>query len=377
MENIITHLNFPKAYSPLPLSAKLRRSPADFAVTEILGFSLSGEGEHYLVCLEKTGQNTQWVAAQLAEQIGIKTHAVGYCGRKDRHAVTTQWFSLHLPGQAEPNWEKIDIEGCKILKTARHHKKFRPGMHAANAFEIRLTELNIAVDPSSTVYAQCTENTTSLLGLLKKRIDLIHNQGIPNYFGAQRFGQNGSNLIQAQRWFIENKAPRRDQRNIILSSGRAFLFNTVLAARITEGNWSHAIPGDALLEGLPAGPLWGRGRSATRDQALAIEKAALAGYLPWLDALEHKGLTQERRSFVLKPGALDYALNHDLPDLKEHTHEPKEQPGNIDATLTLKFQLCAGAFATAVLAEVLAVEDCGCHHRDKQATAAEEPLAQT
>lgn len=348
MPATIPSLSFPSAYPTLNLTANLRQEPKDFQVTEVLGFEPSGHGEHHLVSIEKTGQNTQWVAGQLAKFVGLKPFEVGYCGRKDRHAVTTQWFSLHMPGQNTPDWSTLNIPGCTVKAFATHHKKLRPGTHEANMFKIRLAALrettpgaerheSITTGLASSINAETSEQQ------LIERLNTIATQGVPNYFGYQRFGNNGQNLLQAERWLLENKSPRRDQRGIILSSARAYLFNLVLASRVKQDTWQHAIPGDALIDSLPSGPLWGRGRSTTQADALAAEQAALAPYANWLDSLEHKGLSQERRRFCLKPEAFQFTL---------------DAFGTPDASLTLQFQLVTGAFATTVLAEIVNAVDC-------------------
>jgi len=83
---------------------RLRAIPEDFQVREELDFTLDGSGEHVWLWVRKRGANTDWVARQLARQAGVAPNAVSYAGLKDRHAVTEQWFSVHLPGKADPDW---------------------------------------------------------------------------------------------------------------------------------------------------------------------------------------------------------------------------------------------------------------------------------
>ena len=79
--------------------ALLRSSPEDFIVDEELSFTPTGAGEHLLLQVEKIGQNTQYVAKQIAAAAGLKARLVSYAGLKDRHAVTRQWFCLqHCAG---------------------------------------------------------------------------------------------------------------------------------------------------------------------------------------------------------------------------------------------------------------------------------------
>ena len=306
------------------LSGVFRQQAEDFYVDEVLGFDLSGQGEHICILLEKRGQNTHWVAAQLAEYAGISERDVGYCGRKDRHAVTRQWFSLYDPERKNIAWSDFCLEGVNILKRTRHIKKLRPGMHQQNHFVIRLRNVTCA---DSDLLLNEAQKQSSLI-----RINTILAKGVPNYFGPQRFGREGSNLLLANAWLVEGKAPPRKQKSMVLSAARAYLFNLVLAARVRQQIWCESIPGDVLNDDRSTGPLWGRGRLTTKDQALACEQQALSGYDEWCHPMEHRGLQQERRNLLLLPsGARCEWQGHDL---------------------VLSFNLPAGTFATSVLAEI-------------------------
>ena len=87
----------PRAFGVPVLSARMRSAPEDFVVEELPGFEPSGEGEHLLLTVEKRGMNTAFAAKRIAAWAGIAEMGVGYAGLKDRHAVTRQRFSVHLP----------------------------------------------------------------------------------------------------------------------------------------------------------------------------------------------------------------------------------------------------------------------------------------
>src|SRR5690625_4386275 len=131
-------LDFPYAYGAPQASAQFRVEPEDFRVDEVLGFEPSGQGEHWLLHIRKRGENTAWVAEQLARLAGVSERDVGYCGRKDRQAVTSQWFSVYLPRQTLPDWQALNSESVQILASGRHERKLSRGGHAANRFVIRL-----------------------------------------------------------------------------------------------------------------------------------------------------------------------------------------------------------------------------------------------
>lgn len=293
-----------------------RMSPEDFEVIEEAGWTPLGEGEHLLVEVAKRGANTGWVASELARRAGCKLADIGYCGDKDRHAITRQWFSIRDPRQRldrafQPDGE--GGEGWRILQIQRHDRKLRRGDHAGNHFRLRLE-----LESPATEAALCTARQRLAAGL-------------PNYFGPQRFGRDAGNLVTVQAWVDGARLPGRGPaRGRILSSARSFLFNEVVAARIRADCLTRPLPGDALIDDQPTGPLWGRGRSPLTDEAAAFEAAVLEPYRPWCERLEHAGLSQERRPLLLRPVGV-----------------------RIEATATgleLAFGLAAGAFATSVLA---------------------------
>ena len=118
------------------LAGELRRTPEDFEVREILDIDFTGEGEHDWLLVEKRGSNTDWIARQLARAGGVAARDVGYAGLKDRHALTSQWFSVRrAPGQ-DVDWSAWTVDGARVLRVERHQKKLRRGAHAGNRFRI-------------------------------------------------------------------------------------------------------------------------------------------------------------------------------------------------------------------------------------------------
>ena len=330
----------PRAHG-LPLgSGRLRVEPADFVVDEQLGFAPDGEGEHLLLWVRKTDTNTEWAARRLAEVSGIAQKDLGYAGLKDRRAVTSQWFSLPRPRDREPDWSVLAAEGIEVLAVHAHRRKLRRGSLAGNRFRILVREW--AVDRE----------------LLADRIAAIRLKGVPNYFGEQRFGRDGANLARADALFHGAiRRPSRHQQGLWLSAARSQIFNEVLAARVQRGDWDQPLPGDCLnlagshsffpaeaidatliercvrLDLHPTGPLWGRGDPPTGGAVRTLEDAVVAGLPGWSAGLARFGLGQERR-----------ALRLPVPDLAWAQAE-----GGCELT----FQLPAGAYATAVLRELL------------------------
>lgn len=310
---------WPQPEGPL-FRGRYRMTPEDFEVVEQPGWTPRGEGEHLLVEVAKRGANTGWVAAELARRAGCKVEEIGYCGDKDRHAITRQWFSVRDPKQTLA-WQPEDTgEGWRLLQTARHDRKLRRGDHAGNAFRLRIE-----------VEGPLSE---SAVAAVRQRL----GAGIANYFGPQRFGRDAGNLLKVKAWVEGRRLPGRGpDRGRILSSARSYLFNEVLAARIRAGLLTRPLAGDVLMDAVPTGPLWGRGRSALTDEAAVFEAEVLAPYRAWCERLEHAGLSQERRPLLLRPAGI-----------------------RVEATATgleLRFELPPGAFATSALAGLGDFED--------------------
>lgn len=336
--------DWPRALGGPCGQARLRSSAEDFHVHEVLGFEADGEGEHLLVQLQKRNRNTDQVARQLARHAGLQARDVSYCGLKDRVAVTTQWFSLWLPGKADPDWSGLQDDDLRILAQARHRRKLPRGALKANRFVIVLRELQAG-------QAQ-----------LESLLTEISRQGVPNYFGAQRFGRDGDNLNKAQAMFAGRKVRDRHLRGLYLSAARSYLFNQVLAARVAAHNWNRILPGEAcMLSGSrsfflaqsvdaevearlasgdisPSGPLWGRGELPCQLQARELEQATLATAGEFCRGLETAGMKQERRALQLVVGDLQWQwLQEDV--------------------LQLSFELPAGSYATAVIRELISEID--------------------
>lgn len=309
---------WPQAYPATGATATLKRLNADFSVTELPLQLPAGEGEHLWLDVEKNGANTAFVAQQLAAAAGVDERDVGYAGLKDRHAITRQWFSIYLPKGGTPDLTLLQHPEFKVLAQRRHVKKLRTGDLQGNRFGIVLRD--VAGDR----------------GAIEANLQAVAAQGVPNYFGAQRFGFDGGNVEQGRLMLArEIRVRNPKKKGLYLSAVRSFVFNEVLALRIQQGLWGRTLPGDVLDEaGLPTGPLWGRGRVSTTDQAQALENGVAARHAVLCDGMEHAGLDQERRALVARPADMTWTW----PQADE---------------LVLSFSLPAGHYATAVLDEVL------------------------
>ena len=227
-----------RALGPPLFVGRIRSTPSDFDVTELLDIEFSGDGEHDWLYVEKTGANTHWVAEQLAKYASVRQVDVGYAGLKDRHAVTRQWFSVRRPSLDGTDWDGFDVEGVSILDSRRHRRKLKRGAHRGNAFRIAVRSPEIA----------------DLQNEIDVRLRYIATTGVPNYFGEQRFGRDGAN-VQLGQAIVRGKRVPRHKRSIGISALRSYRFNEELDARVREGDWNRLLAGDVHrpLEAVPRG----------------------------------------------------------------------------------------------------------------------------
>jgi len=237
---------------------------------------------------------------------------------------------------------KAEDETLKILQAGRHQRKLQRGAHSANGFTLRLTELR-------------ADRT-----MLDARLERIKTHGVPNYFGLQRFGFGGGNVDGAREYAARQELPvQRNLRSRLLSAGRSYLFNRVLAERVAAGSWDRALVGDllaftdsrsffpageaecadprlALLDLHPTGPLWGAGESPATGAVQALEAGAARAEPSIAKWLAEAGMKHERRILRLPIGGLSW--HYPEPDI-----------------LQLEFVLPTGCFATAVVRELVSL----------------------
>ena len=343
IEPIVVDVSCMARAAPAAASGHFRVEATDFVVEEIMQHALADAGEHLWLWIEKTGLTTYQAIERLGRECGVSPRQIGFAGMKDRHATTYQWVSMPWPIKSGLPVFSNSQELC-VHSARRHTRKLKRGAHAANRFTIRLRDLG-------------AEGVQAVAG----QVDRIAREGVPNYFGEQRFGRGGTNVEMARELFAGARLAR-NKRSIALSAARSFLFNEVLSARVADGCWRNAVGGDVfmlagsnsvfaaddtdecqstLAERLaagdisPTGPMPGRlgPRSVVPGgRAAAYEATVSAAYPDLLDGLAAARVDAERRALVLPVADLSIT------------------PEGSDCTVA--FCLDSGAFATSVLREL-------------------------
>jgi tRNA pseudouridine13 synthase len=336
----------------LGIGGRIKSVPEDFEVEEIPAYEPCGSGDFLYLWIEKRGQGAEYFTRQIAKRLAITVSEVGTAGLKDRHAVTRQWVSV--PVSSEARLGQVDGDGIRVLRVERHSNKLRPGHLRGNQFRVVIRGLAAGIDLPNVVNAV---------------IQRIRDQGLPNFYGEQRFGREGETLKLGLSLLNDGVSPaetcgrRRDRlnpflRKLALSAVQAALFNQYLSIRMAQGCLRRVLLGDVMAkwpfggmfvaedvaaeqarfdhrEIVSAGPIFGRKTFPARHQAAEREAAVLADARLSRESFGRFGklMVGTRRHNLVYVDDLNASLQ--LDDLQ------------------LTFSLPAGSYATVLLRELM------------------------
>jgi tRNA pseudouridine13 synthase len=331
------------------IGGRIKTTPEDFEVEEVPAYQPSGSGDYLYLWIEKRDMGAEYFSRQIARRLGIATGDVGTAGLKDRRAVTRQMVSV--PARAEAQLQRLDADDMRVLRVSRHGNKLKPGHLHGNRFRILVRDTETAA--------------AERLGPL---LDRLRREGLPNFYGPQRFGRDGETVLLGLALLRGEPPPvpasgRRPNprspflRRLALSAAQAALFNHYLASRLGDGLLRRVLAGDVMgkwpfgglfvaadlvreqerfdaRETVHTGPIFGRKTFAAAGKAAAREAAALedAGLAP--DALRGFG--------KLLQGTRRHNLVY-IDDLAATVG-----PEGVQLTFTLP----AGSYATVLLREI-------------------------
>jgi tRNA pseudouridine13 synthase len=333
------------------LGGRIKVFPEDFEVEEIPAYEPSGTGEFLYLWIEKRDVGAEYFARQIAKRLDISTGEVGTAGLKDRRAVTRQMVSV--PAAAEERLRRLEGDGIRVLRVTRHGNKLRPGHLHGNRFRILVRDLDPAV---------------RIDDVLPPLLQRLKEQGLPNYYGSQRFGRDaetltiGLALLRKEHPIVigDRKVNARHPflKKLALSAAQSALFNHYLGRRLVDGLLGRVVPGDVMAkvpfggmfvaedvealqkrfdarEIVPAGPIFGRKTFPAAGAAALREQETLAAF----------GLTKEQFAGFGK--LLQGTRRHNLVFLGDLAAAP--EPDGVRLTFTLP----AGSYATVLLRELL------------------------
>jgi tRNA pseudouridine13 synthase len=319
----------------------LKASPEDFRVDEIPAYPPCGEGPHLWLQVEKRGRTTRDVVREAARLLGVPERDAGVAGLKDRHAVTVQWLSFPVARSPDPS--TLGGDGWRVVAASRHGNKLRTGHSRGNRFGIVVRGGDLAA--------------------ARAAAEALSARGLPNFFGAQRFGADGDNadlgraILRGSTDPATRRASRdRFLRRLALSAWQSLLFNRWLSERMGDGLLARALAGDAMkkldsggvfacedpaadqprverFEISPAGPMFGHAlRPAGGEAGEREARVLLADGISPADLARGGGETEGTRRAARLP--VTVAL--------------EEVPGGYRAV----FDLPRGSYATVVMGEL-------------------------
>lgn len=302
---------------------------------EVPAYPLSGEGEFLYLHIEKVGHTTAHVVRELCAQLGVRDRDVGVAGLKDRHAVTTQWLSL--PGKFERRLAAFSLEGVRVLETTRHNNKLGLGHLHGNHFVVRV------------------RGADGQAGQAAEVLTLLTVQGVPNYFGPQRFGLGGLNAEEGLR-VLRGESRLRDPRvrRFLTSSVQSAVFNRFLSLRLERGLFRAVLRGDMAKKHTTGGVFMVEDAAAETLRAEEGEISATGTLFGrkvkplTLDAgaLEAEALA----AFELTPKAFE-SRRGDRRLTRVFPTSAQVEPH--DDGFSVSFTLPRGSFATSVLREIM------------------------
>lgn len=332
--------------------ARIKTSPEDFVVDEIPAYEPSGEGDHLFVRFRKRGRNTNDVVGEMARALGIQPRDVGVAGLKDKVGITTQTISLPRKPELETRLAALSLSDVTIEEAKWHRNKLKTGHLKGNRFTIVVREV--------------TDVPRALAAFHE-----IAKLGVPNAFGAQRFGFDGRNVERAEGWLSDREPPPRDPkaRRFSFSAWQSHLFNQVLEARLAQGTWASVVEGDLLMKHLSGG-LFVCTDVQTDEVRAATGEVSATGPMIGSKMRWPEGAARKLEEDVVRPAlqrlgvgpAEEAHFLERLASLGEGTRRPLRQwvtellaealpsePGAV----RVQFVLPSGAYATTVVARAI------------------------
>ncbi len=331
---------YPYLTPDLPgIEGTIRHQPQDFQVDEVPAYSPLGSGEYLFVRIEKARLTTRAIFEYLRDRLQINEAHIGVAGLKDKHALTRQWFSI--PARYEARLEGLaGLEGVRVLERGLHPHKLKVGHLRGNRFRILIR---------AGAGARLTRSRAEAI------LRVLEGQGVPNYYGPQRFGIGGLNPLKGYELVKKGKVHAPSWlKKFLVSSLQSLLFNDWLALRLQMGLFGQVIEGDVAkkhdtggefvvldaeaenpralrFEISATGPLYGKKYREAQGAARALEEQILQKY------------ELERHHFAVRRG--DRRLIR-FPLTEWDVEEAPEG-------LWVSFFLPKGAYATAVLRELM------------------------
>jgi len=328
------------------IAGRLKATPTDFQVEEIPAYTPCGTGEHLYLWVEKEDVSAEELTRHVARSLQLPASEIGVAGLKDRRALTRQYISV--PARCEGRVDAVGTDRIRVLSRERHGNKLRTGHLRGNRFSIVVR----GARPGS------LERAEMIAGRLVDR-------GFPNYFGAQRYGRDGSTLALGWELLKGTRRPRqipaarrRFLLRLALSAVQSSLFDEALAARLTDGLLHRVLQGDVMQVAASRG-VFVVEDAAAEQRRFDEHETVVTGPMFGPKMIEPAGEVAEREAAILAARGVDRAAFGTFHKLTSGTRRPYVVlPGEFSIAeepegLRFRFTLPPGVYATTLLREFL------------------------
>lgn len=334
------------------IGGRIKKVPEDFEVEEIPAYPPSGSGPFLFLWIEKRDMGAEYFLRQIARRLGISDRDIGTAGLKDRRAVTRQWISV--PQEMEPRLPQLEGDGIRVLQVSRHTNKLKIGHLHGNRFRLLIRD----IDPTIPAEER-----------LSPIVQRLREQGLPNFYGSQRFGHDGFTMQIGMALLNGEPIPpdpsgrkhnphNRFLRKLALSAAQSALFNRYLAKRLEDGLFRRVIPGDVMCK-WPMGGMFVAEDVATEQQRFDAREIVTGGPIFGRKTFSAKGEAAEREAGIMAEAGIPSNAFHAFGKLMQGTRRHnlvyvddltcnRESEG-----VRLSFTLPAGSYATVLLREVM------------------------
>jgi tRNA pseudouridine13 synthase len=357
----------------------LKAKPEDFIVDEIPAYEPSGEGEHVFIRFTKRDLTTADAMRTIARALGCDPREAGAAGMKDKRAIATQTVSVHVPRGANAldvaeSARQIDLPGIRVHQAVPHGHKLKAGHLTGNRFEIVVRDIPPErFDEAGRV------------------LDAVAREGLPNAFGAQRFGAAADNPARALAWLRGEERGPRDRRmlRLLWSSLQSAVFNAVLEERVRDGTWALPIGGDLLKLRASGGLFLCTNVTVDRERArigdVSPTGPIIGARMRWPEGspadLERRVVDQMlgRDVDLVRARALGEGTRRALrvwaQDLRweRFAASAEDDPRPNGACMRVGFVLPKGAYATTLLASAFGIEQGSVPREEDPPSEKEEP----
>ena len=202
------------AYKHTPIDFDFEQTIERFHVEEIPLFKFIDKGSNLILKIKKRDMSTFKLITVIAKATGLEQRDIGYAGLKDKSATTIQYISI------PKNYERevvanLTTEKIEILEKKYSKFPIKIGQLKGNKFAIILHEV-----------------TPKASEQIKEIATKMQEEGIPNYYGYQRFGEDSLSYKQGKEISDLGKKLKGAKEKLLVSAYQSHLYNSWLSSRV-------------------------------------------------------------------------------------------------------------------------------------------------